>query len=151
MEKHVDLLNARTSEQRKVMKQIIRDGKCPFCPEHIRTYHPHTIEETRHWLITKNAWPYEGTVHQFLLICKRHVQSIFLLNQAEFDDLKETILKLSAQYEFSGETILIRSGDTEFTGATVDHLHVHLIVGKKKSPDTEPIWTVVGFKEKNNA
>ena len=64
---HINVENSTREEQLLVMKQIQKDGVCPFCREHFETYHTKPILfETNHWVVTENAWPYPDTKHHFL-------------------------------------------------------------------------------------
>lgn len=145
----VDLRNAEIvprDDYVQVIKSIIGEGKCPFCRENLERHHKKPIlEEDEYWIVTENAWPYEGSDRQFLLISRKHIESIedlLLVEQLAFF----TALKRLTQAEhLTGFTVLWRSGDTDMTGASVSHLHAHVIVGHPRADDAPRITGLVGF------
>ena len=87
----VNLKHARTQEQIDVMTQIEKDGVCPFCMENFLKYHPKPIlDENENWVVTENMSPYEGTVHHFLFVCKRH----FTMPNGMKDEEKKSLFDL---------------------------------------------------------
>lgn len=142
MSKNINIGNARNAEQKEIMKQIKKDGVCPFCREHFETYHTKPILfETEDWVITENAWPYENAKKHFLLVAKKHVTHPSQLELSAWKNLHECISRLESEYHMAQGTMLMRFGDSRYTGATVDHLHVQLVIAE--SNDT-PIMTRVG-------
>jgi ATP adenylyltransferase len=144
----VNLDHARTDTQRAVMEQIIKDGVCPFCREHLEHYHSKPILfETTHWIATTNFVPYGGTRHHFLLIAQTHVEQLSSISPAAQTDLFAVIARLHTEYDIPGSTLLIRSGNTEYTGGSVTHLHAQLIVGAARTEGGVAILTSVGYQD----
>lgn len=114
----------------KVLGKIIEDGVCPFCPEYLAQYHPHpVIKEGEHWLYTKNAYPYKGAVHHFLVIHKAHIKDFQDITPAAWLELQELINTLTHDHNIQGGAVVCRFGDTKYNGASVAHLHAQIIVG----------------------
>lgn len=146
---YVNLKHARTDEQVKVMTQIQKDGVCPFCMEHFLKYHPKPIiEENEYWVVTENMSPYEGSVHHFLFVCKRHFTMPEEMSDEEKKALFDLIGSMVKKNNILGGSILIRFGDTRFTGASVDHFHAHLVVGDANDEEREGLRTKIGYKKK---
>ncbi len=144
----VNLKHARTEEQVKVMTQIQKDGVCPFCLEHFLKYHPKPIiDQNGFWLVTENMSPYEGSVHHFLFVCKRHFTMPNEMTSAERIALFDLVGLMIEKNKILGGSILIRFGDTRFTGASVDHFHAHLVVGDTNDEDRESLKTKIGYKK----
>lgn len=147
---YVNLRHARTKEQVEVMTQIIKDGVCPFCPDYLLKYHSKPIiKETRHWFLTENMSPYEGTAHHLMLISKRHFTMPGKMKATESKELFEITGWVTDKLKIHGGALLMRFGDNEITGGSVDHFHVHIIVGNATRSDegVEKIKTKVGYKK----
>ncbi|MFH1089435.1 MAG: hypothetical protein V1716_03360 [Candidatus Uhrbacteria bacterium] len=144
----VNLKHARTEAQVKVMTQIQKDGVCPFCLEHFLKYHPKPIiDQNDFWLVTENMSPYEGSVHHFLFVCKRHFTMPDKMTGEERIALFDLVGLMIEKNKILGGSILIRFGDTRFTGASVDHFHAHLVVGDTNDEDRESLKTKIGYKK----
>ncbi len=147
----VDAENAsivKRDEYTHALKKIIADGLCPFCEEHLSTYHTQPIlHRSKYWIITKNAWPYEGTKFHFLFIAVPHIESTEYIPPLMWTDLHKLYRTLIEKYSIRGASLLIRSGDTKLTGASVNHLHGHIISGSKRNKNSKRIETLVGFKK----
>ena len=144
----VNLKHARTQEQVDVMTQIEKDGVCPFCMEHFLKYHPKPLlDENDYWVVTENMSPYEGTAHHFLFVCKRHFTMPAEMKDEEKKSLFDLINLMIEKNSIVGGSILIRFGDMDYNGASVDHFHVHLIVGEANDGKREKIKVKVGFKK----
>lgn len=147
----VNLQHARTQEQIDVMTQIEKDGVCPFCPEYLLKYHSKPIiKETMHWFLTENMSPYEGTAHHLMLMAKRHYTMPGEMTAEESKDLFELIGWATDKFNIDGGALLMRFGDNDMTGGSVDHFHVHIIVGNADRGDegAEKIKVKVGYKKK---
>jgi diadenosine tetraphosphate (Ap4A) HIT family hydrolase len=148
----VNIGNARISKRGDydaVLKQIERSDFCPFCEEHFGKHHHEPILiRNRSWIVTHNAWPYEGAKRHFLLVARRHVRSAGQLRAEEWADLGAAFRGLEKKYGFPGATLFMRSADTALTGGTVEHLHAQIVIGARHGKDTEPIHAVIGFKRK---
>lgn len=139
---------AKRADYTAVLNKIIADGLCPFCEKNLSAYHPRPIlHRSKYWLVTENAWPYEGTKHHFLFIAIPHLEALEDVPTLMWADLQKTYGKLIKKYGVKGATFMIRSGDTAYTGASVTHLHGHLISGSKRTRKATEIRTVVSFKK----
>ncbi len=130
------------SDYGKVIKDIMDDGACPFCPDQLERYHKNpVIEENDSWIATENMYPYEGTRFHIIFINKRHLASIDELDPKAWGELHSLITSVSKTLKIEGGTTFMRFGRTEFTGATVTHLHAHLV---SPHPGGKPIMARVG-------
>jgi ATP adenylyltransferase len=149
----VDVQNARTrarSEYAEALAKIAAGGVCPFCEAHLPTHHKKPVLfRNAHWLVTENAWPYDGTRHQFLIIHRDHIESAEELPPAAWSALGSAYRRLVKDYRLVGATLLFRTGKTDFTGASVAHLHAQLISGGQREEGSELIRALVGFKAKS--
>lgn len=128
----------------RVINQIGQDGVCPFCPEHLASYHPNPIlHEGGHWLYTNNAYPYKGAVHHFLLIHKKHIEAFAEITPAAWLELQELINAIGKKHGIKGGALVCRFGETKYTGASVAHLHAQVIVGPGTG-GSEPVLMRVG-------
>jgi len=127
-----------------VISKIVKDGVCPFCPEHLATYHPNPIiQEGKHWLYTKNAYPYKGAIHHFLIIHKTHIEAFQDITPAAWLELQELINVMVEMHGIKGGSLVCRFGQTKYTGASVSHLHAQIIVGSG-TEGAEPVLMRVG-------
>ena len=151
----VDVENARTRARRDyadALAEIAADGLCPFCEEHLSRYHKKPILfGDAHWLVTENAWPYDGMRHQFLVIARRHVERAEDLAPAAWEALGAAYRRLVGHYRLAGATLFLRSGLTDVTGASVAHLHAQVTSGDRRRPDSELIRALVGFKQRSGS
>ncbi len=131
--KHVDLDNAREADQADVMRQIVEDGGCPFCPENFQKYNKQEIlKEGEHWLLTTNQWPYEFTRAHFLLIYKSHAEDLREMDPESGKELLKLAQWAQDKFEIPGGGLIMRFGDTNHSAGSVQHIHAQLI-----SPDLE--------------
>lgn len=137
--KHVAVTNARPGTgYLEVLKKIENHGVCPFCSEHLATYHPNPIlEERKHWKITNSAFPYKPARVHLLLIHKEHIEHIDELSEEAWNELHVIIVEQTKRLGIAGGTFLLRFGDTTFTGGSVTHLHAHLV----QSDPSDPTYT----------
>jgi diadenosine tetraphosphate (Ap4A) HIT family hydrolase len=135
-EQHVNLDNSRHDDQRRVMETIVGDNVCPFCLDNLKKYHQRPIlSEGDHWLVTTNQWPYEHTQAHFLLIAKRHIESVTELEPGAFEELGGHIQKLVQDNGLDYGGVAMRFGDVRYTGASVNHLHAHVLQAVKDLPE----------------
>lgn len=145
-QKNADIVSR--GDYAKTLKGILAAGFCPFCEEHIFKYHTRPLLfKNRSWIVTENAWPYEGTKKHLLLITRKHVESIASLSPAAWNDLQTAYKKTIRLLNLRGATLMLRSGDTARTGASVGHLHAHIIAGYSRSKSTKPITATVAFSK----
>lgn len=146
MKRTVNLAHARTSFQRTVMKQIVRDKVCPFCMEHFLKYHTKPIiREGRYWVLTENFEPSKGSKHHLLAVSKKHVRHFKELPPAAQSELFKLFGDELHKRKIPGGTLFMRFGDTDYTGGTVEHLHAQLVSGDKRGKNKEPLITYLGY------
>ena len=119
---HLDA--ARSDEQRAYMARLEAEGICIFCPDHQRMPVEHAGE---HWYVTRNDFPYKGTVAHFLIVPHRHVRSFDELPDAAGAELWAIKRRLKAELEPLAVATVERSGDMRFNGGSVAHLHTHFV------------------------
>ena len=148
--RHVDVQNAKTrarGEYAEALGKIAATGVCPFCEEHLATHHKNPILfRNAHWIVTENAYPYDGVRHQFVIIHREHLETAEELPPEAWAALGSAYQRLVRAYRISGGALMLRTGLTEFTGASVAHLHAQLICGGPRRQDGELIRALVGFK-----
>jgi ATP adenylyltransferase len=151
----VDVGNAQVvprEDYEKVLRSIITKGFCPFCEEHLFKHHRQPLAyKSKHWIVTKNAWPYEGSKHHYLFITRTHVEATEDLPVAVWTDLLKMYKKLITDHAIKGAALMLRSGNTKYTGASVNHLHAHLISGSPRTKNATPIKALVGFGKQKNS
>lgn len=134
-EAYVNLDSARFDDQREVMKRIVEDGLCPFCPENLTRYHKQEIlKEGASWLLTLNQWPYAHTRVHLLAIARRHVESLAELEAPDFVELLQLFQWAEKKYGVVSGGVAMRFGDVTRNGASVRHLHAHFIVPSDDKP-----------------
>lgn len=143
------LENARDNEQRRRMKCLQEQGLCYFCRqgnEKDKTL-PKAIHETEYWYVSKNDFPLEGSVHHYLMVSKRHVTRETELTVPEWTDLLNIMRWMEAFANTSGFSKFSRNGNLAYTGATLDHLHIHFLVGIEGGGTAEKIKVTLGYKK----
>ncbi|MGC2374649.1 MAG: HIT domain-containing protein [Solirubrobacteraceae bacterium] len=122
-----DLAAARSAAQRRRMEELEAAGICVFCEEHVAEHQHEPIEHTgRHWYVTKNRYPYEGTATHYLIVARRHVTSFDELPDEAGAELWSIKRMLKAQLEPAALATVERSGNMLYNGGSVAHLHIHL-------------------------
>lgn len=77
--------HAREDAQRARMEQSEQNKMCIFCEEGLQQIHKLPIQkENRSFLVTDNAFPYEGTAHHLLVIPKKHISNILELGNDDW-------------------------------------------------------------------
>jgi diadenosine tetraphosphate (Ap4A) HIT family hydrolase len=151
-DRRVDVRNASTrarGDYARALAEIESAGVCPFCEAHLPQHHRKPILfRNPHWLVTENAWPYDGVRHQLLLIATEHLERAEDLPPEAWDSLGGAYRRLVREYRIEGAALLLRTGLTEFTGASVAHLHAQVISGGRRRADSELIRALVGFRDK---
>lgn len=145
----VDIENAGVvprDDYQKVLEQIIAEGQCPFCEQHLMRHHREPILwKSSHWIVTRNAWPYVGTSNHFLLIAREHVERIEDMSREAQAAFFDEYARIIDEFSLIGATVLWRSGSSEMTGASVHHLHAQIVVGHPRTSQSEAITALVGF------
>jgi ATP adenylyltransferase len=148
MSTHVNLNNAHRPKDdtyQKAIEKIKSDSVCPFCREHLSTYHKKPIlKESAHWIVTTNMYAYENAKYHFLFIHKEHITNTNDMTPEAFVELQEHIDWVTEEYKCPGGTLMMRCGDTSITGATVTHIHAHFIVADFDNAQREPLVVRVG-------
>lgn len=148
----VNLSHARTQFQRDVMERIKKDGVCPFCEDHFLTYHTKPIiKRGKHWILTENFQPYEGTKHHLLAVSRKHTTTFANLTPAAHAELLKLFGSEIKKRGIKGGAMFMRFGDTDYTGGSVEHLHAQLISGIKRGKNAEPMPTSLGYKARRSA
>lgn len=143
----ININNARKKDQIEVMQKIANQAHCPFCEENLRLYHKEPIlKETKHWLVTKNQWPYKHTKYHFLLIYKKHITKLAELETTAGSELFKLVKELEQEYQFEGGGFSMRFGDTDFSAGTINHLHVQLVIPDAMAKDFEPVKIKLGLQ-----
>ena len=141
---HVNISGARSKKQKLAMEKISHDGVCPFCDKNLSKYHPKPIIKSGDfWTLTENAFPYTGTRLHLLLISKKHI-SRFPSNTESLQELSKMISWVEKKYDISGGSLVCKFGDTTYNNASVDHLHMHIIVGDIHKAGHRPVRVIVG-------
>jgi diadenosine tetraphosphate (Ap4A) HIT family hydrolase len=129
---------ARSDEQRRYMEGLEAGGICIFCPEHFAEYHREPIEHSGEWwYITKNDWPYAGTVAHYLIVPHLHVASFDELPDEAGAELWTMKRWLKERLAPLATATVERSGEMALNGGSVAHLHTHFV-----ALDNEPEKTV---------
>lgn len=140
----VDPRNARDKNYRKVIKEIMDEGVCPFCPETFKWHTKPILKHEGKWFITENFNPYKNSKFHFLVIGKEHKELLSDLTAQDWKSILKLIHWAIKEFKIKGGGITMRFGDTLFTGATIKHLHAHLIVPIVKNNKSLPVLFPVG-------
>ncbi len=141
--------NSRTKEQLERMEIVEKLNVCPFCEEGLEKIHKLPIEkETINFFVTKNAFPYEGTSHHYLIIPKKHIREVLEISPkmwAEIGELFNWIVE-SIPMKFGG--VFLRFGDLHRSAASLEHLHFQILSGTKsdKDKDKKSVKATLGYK-----
>ena len=123
-----DLEAARDDEQRRYMEELEAAGICIFCPDHVETPHAQPVEHRgEHWYVTKNAFPYPGTVAHYLIVPYRHVPSFDELPDEAGAELWAIRRMLKERLGSPATATVERSGAMRMNGGSVAHLHTHFV------------------------
>jgi ATP adenylyltransferase len=123
-----DLDSARREDQRAYMESLEAARICVFCPEHVESHHHQPVEwRGEHWYVTKNDFPYAGTVAHYLIVPHRHVTSFDQLPDAAGAELWAIKRMLREQLAPLATATVERSGDMRYNGGSVAHLHTHFV------------------------
>jgi diadenosine tetraphosphate (Ap4A) HIT family hydrolase len=119
---------ARSPDQRRYMEELETAGICIFCEEHLAEYQANPVEfRGEHWLVTRNSYPYAGTLAHYLIVARRHVHSFDELPDEAGAELWAIKRRLKSQLDPVATATVARSGEMRFNGGSVAHLHVHFV------------------------
>ncbi len=140
--------NERLPEQRTIMEKIDKAGICPFCSEHFSKYHKQPIlKKTKHWLLTKNQWPYENTRVHLLAIYRTHAEQLKDLTPIAGTELVSLLQWAEKKFKIAGGGFGMRFGDSAINGGTVRHIHVQFMAPRITNPkhrNYKPVKLKVG-------
>ncbi|HWT93974.1 MAG TPA: dihydrofolate reductase [Solirubrobacteraceae bacterium] len=123
-----DLSASREPAQRARMARLEREGICMFCPEHVEREQPTPVEwRGEHWYVTRNAFPYPGTVAHYLIVPNTHVTSFDQLPDEAGAELWAIRRRLKTELAPLATATVERSGDMRYSGGSIAHLHVHFV------------------------
>ncbi|MBM3250705.1 MAG: HIT domain-containing protein [Candidatus Nealsonbacteria bacterium] len=129
-EKLVNIKNARKGEYKKVIKEIAKTGRCPFCKENFK-YHKKPIFKRRNgWFLTDNGWPYKNAENHLIILGDKHKEDFSELTKKDLESVSFLANWAIKNWKIKGGALTIRFGDTNYTGASVAHLHFHIISPK---------------------
>ena len=139
VKKFVNTNNAREGEYKRVIKEIAKTGKCPFCPENFK-YHKKPIYKKKNgWFLTNNSWPYKGAKNHLLILGDKHKENISELTAKDLESVLFLASFAVEKWKIKGGAIAMRFGDSNYTGASVSHIHFHIICPKKNGSVNFPI------------
>lgn len=122
--------NSRGKEQTNRMLLAEKLEVCPFCKEGLKKIHRLPIlKKTSNFFVTKNAFPYEGTDHHFLIVTKKHISDISKIKPKDWQEIGNLTNWLIKNNKINGGGLFLRFGDLKKTGSTVSHLHWQIISG----------------------
>lgn len=123
----VNIKNARRGEYRRVIEEIAKTGKCPFCKENFK-YHKKPIFKRRgDWFLTEASWPYQNTNCHLMILGEKHRENFSELKKEDFEAVSYLARFAIKEYKIKGGALAVRFGNTDYTGASVSHLHFHII------------------------
>ncbi|HSI20980.1 MAG TPA: dihydrofolate reductase [Verrucomicrobiae bacterium] len=137
---YVYIPNARTFDQRMIMRQIRADGVCPFCRENLERYHTQPIlAEGRYWVISPSQYPRKGASRYLMAFYKAsHIMHLHELPGEAMVELLDHAQRLGIG---ASGGLAIRFGEPKDTGGSVHHLHAHLIF---PDPNQDPVRFKIG-------
>jgi len=122
------------------MAALEQRGVCLFCRENLSEGAGHRVfHQTTWWTLTNNRFPYSGTRLHLLLIPAVHVSDMVDLPEEARAEFWDVLGWARQNWELTFYGLGVRCGDSRFTGATLEHLHLHLIVGDVFAPMHEPV------------
>jgi len=126
----VNIKNARKGEYKKVIEEIAKTGKCPFCKENFK-YHKKPIYKRKGgWFLTNNTWPYKNARCHLIIIADEHKEEFTELTKSDFESVAYLTNWAIKEWKIKGGGLAMRFGNTNFTGASVGHIHFHIISPK---------------------
>lgn len=140
----VDPKFARGTMYQKAMKEIIKEGVCPFCPGTFRWHTKPILKRLGGWLITENFSPYKDSKFHFVIVGNRHIEDFSQLKNRDLNSIFSLSRWAIRKYKIKGGGLTMRFGESEYTGATVKHLHFHLITPIRSEGKTKPVFFPIG-------
>lgn len=132
--------NHRTPAQLAEMRSLEARGICLFCPEGLRQHgRQQVLWRTRHWVITPNEFPYQGTALHLLLVPQQHAHDLLDLPAGVQQDFWAALGLVRERYQLQHYGLGVRNGDCRFTGATIRHVHAHVMVAAPAEAGEGPV------------
>lgn len=126
-EKFVNINNARAGEYKKVIEEIARTGKCPFCKENFKYHKKPVYARKDGWFLTNNSWPYKNTSCHLIILGDKHKENFSELAKKDFESVSYLVNWAIKKWKIKGGGLAMRFGNTNYTGASVSHIHFHII------------------------
>ena len=126
-QKFVNLTNARPGEYKRVIEEIAKTGKCPFCKDNLKYHRKPIVKRSGEWFLTGGTWPYKNTRCHLIILGEKHRENFSELTKKDFEAVFYLAKWAIKKYKIKGGALATRFGDTNYTGASVSHLHFHLI------------------------
>jgi len=143
----LNLGHAHHPNQKGKMLELLAKGICPFCDKYLEQYHDEPIEiRGQYWVVTKNDYPYEGSRVHYLFIHRDHIIGPEEISPQAMIELLALWNRINKEHQLPGGALVWRFGDTDYTGGSVDHLHVHLVVGGSRQKDKEVLSAYIGYR-----
>jgi ATP adenylyltransferase len=132
--------NARTAGQLAEMRRLDAAGICLFCPDGLaRHARQRILYRTRHWAVTPNEFPYQGTSLHLLLVPDQHAGDLLELSDEVRQDFWAALGAVAREHQLTHYGLGVRNGDCRYTGATVAHVHAHVLVGDAETAGAPPV------------
>jgi diadenosine tetraphosphate (Ap4A) HIT family hydrolase len=128
--------NARHADQAERMRELEAAGVCLFCSGEDD---PDVVLQERDWTVRRNAYPYRNTRLHLLVVPRRHVADLLDLTDTELAGFWSVGRALRERYDLTFYGLGARCGDCRYTGGTIEHVHVHLVVGDVDDPAHSPV------------
>lgn len=130
------------------MDTISKDKVCPFCPKYFLKYHTKPIlKNGKYWLMTHNAWPYDGAQIHLIFVLKKHKEHLGKLSPDEWQELLKFFKEAAKKFSVDGGAAFLRFGNTDKTGGSVSHIHAQLLMGDKRNKKAKPLMVQLGYKK----
>ena len=144
----VHIEHGRSEKQKEVMRKIVEDGVDPFDWDQLSKYHEQPVlKKGNYWLITPNDNPYEGSALHLLLIYRDRIDSFAAMPVTDWIELLGMIRWIQGEYGLTYGALVMRFGKLSLSGASVDHPHMHVVVGGD-SNEAEKLKVSIGYKQK---
>lgn len=129
-ERFVNINNARVGEYKKVIEEIAKTGKCPFCKENFKYHKKPVYARKNNWFLTNNSWPYKNTSCHLIILGDEHKENFSELTKKDFESVAYLTNLAIKKWKIKGGGLAMRFGNTNYTGASVSHIHFHIISPK---------------------
>ncbi len=140
LEKLYRMANHRSEEQLAEMRRLADAGVCLFCPGQLASNADNPILHlTEWWSVTRNRYPYPNARLHLLFVPAVHVSDLTDLPIAAQADFWDVLAWAKQRFALDFYGLGARCGDCAFTGGTIQHVHLHLLVGDVDNPAHEPV------------